>query len=41
MKAIDLWQNDDCTWTVRLFRQVFTGTWEACVAWLRAQGEWR
>ena len=39
MKAVELSQNPDGSWTARIFSQTFTGTREQCVAWLRANGE--
>lgn len=38
-KAADLWRNSDGSWTARIFEQTFSGTYEACTAWLRNQGE--
>lgn len=39
MKAVDLFQNSDGTWTARIYtNSYFTGTREQCVAWLRLQG---
>jgi hypothetical protein len=29
----------DGTWTARIFRVNFTGTYDECIAWLRANGE--
>lgn len=39
MKAVDLTQNTDGTWTARIFSQTKTGSRDECVAWLRANGE--
>lgn len=39
MKAVDLYRNPDGTWTARIFSQTFTGTYEECMGWLRANGE--
>jgi hypothetical protein len=41
MKAVDLWQNPDGTWTARIFSQTFTGTREECDRWLRCNGEYQ
>lgn len=40
MKAVDLWKNEDGTWTARVFTVTYTGTYEQCIAWLRANGEY-
>jgi hypothetical protein len=40
MRAVDLYRNADGTWTARIFSQTYTGTREACVAWLCANGEY-
>lgn len=39
MKAVDLWQNPDGTWTARIFDMTFTGTREECENWLYMNGE--
>lgn len=39
MKAVELIDNSNGTWTARIFRQTFTGTYAECTAWLQAQGE--
>lgn len=39
MKSVDLWRNPDGSWTARIFSVTFTGTREACLTWLRANGE--
>lgn len=39
MRAVDLSRNADGTWTARIYGTSYTGTREACLAWLRAHGE--
>ncbi len=39
MKSVDLNRNSDGTWTARIFDVTFTGTREACLDWLRGNGE--
>ena len=39
MKAVDLWNNNDGTWTARIFSQTFPGTEEECKRWLKMNGE--
>lgn len=39
MKAVDLQNNHNGTWTARIFAQTFTGTYDECVSWLRMNGE--
>lgn len=39
MKAVDLYRNNDGTWTARIFDQTFRGSYDECVAWLRMNGE--
>jgi hypothetical protein len=39
MKSVDLCRNADGTWTARIFSVTFTGSYEECVGWLRANGE--
>jgi hypothetical protein len=40
MKSVDLWQNQDGTWTARIFDHTFTAkTREECVRWIHNQGE--
>ena len=39
MKAVDLWQNANGTWTARIYAQTYSGTYDQCVAWLRNNGE--
>jgi hypothetical protein len=39
MKAVALTRNPDGSWTARIFATEFTGTYEECVGWLRANGE--
>jgi hypothetical protein len=40
MKAVDVSQNQDGTWTARIFSLTYTAkTREECVQWLRMQGE--
>lgn len=39
MKSVDLYRNADGTWTARIFDLTYSGTREACVQWLRNQGE--
>jgi len=34
MKAVDLWQNPDGTWTARIYDTTYTGTREECLAWI-------
>jgi len=40
MKSVDLYRNNNGTWTARIFTVTFTGTYEECVDWLRANGEY-
>lgn len=39
MKAVDLYQNSDGSWTARIFNLCFKGTKAECISWLRANGE--
>lgn len=39
MTATNLERNADGTWTARIFSSSFTGTYNECLAWLRANGE--
>ena len=39
MRAVDLSPNPDGSWSARIFELTFTGTYEACLAWLRSNGE--
>ena len=39
MKPVDIWQNDDGTWTARIFDYKYTGTLEQVISWWRANGE--
>lgn len=39
MKSIALSQNPDGSWTARIYGTTYTGTYEACVDWLRGNNE--
>jgi hypothetical protein len=39
MKAVRLERNNDGTWTAWIFMTSFTGSYSACVSWIRANGE--
>lgn len=39
MKSVELSRNPDGTWTAHIFSTTYTGTYEACCSWLRANGE--
>jgi len=39
MKAVDLTDNRNGTWTARIFYQTYTGTRDECERWIRNQGE--
>ncbi|VTU00976.1 unnamed protein product [Gemmataceae bacterium] len=38
-RAVSLTSNEDGTWTARIYSTTFTGTYDACVSWLWANGE--
>lgn len=38
-KMVEITQNEDGTYTARIFSQTFTGTLEQCREWLWANGE--
>lgn len=40
MKSVSLTNNHDGTWTARIYFSSFTGTYERCVEWLNAHGEY-
>lgn len=39
MPPVELTKNIDGSWTARIFSTRFTGTYEQCLTWLRANGE--
>ena len=39
MKPVDIWQNDDGTWTARICDCKYTGTLEQVIDWWRANGK--
>lgn len=39
MKSVDLTLNSDGSYTARIYDTTYTGTYEACVQWLRNNGE--
>lgn len=38
-RPVSLDRNDDGTWTASIYSTTFSGSYEECVAWLRANGE--
>lgn len=39
MRSVDLWRNNDGTWTGRIFATRYTGRYEEVIAWIRGNGE--
>ena len=39
IKPVEITRNADGSYTARIYSTTYTGTYEQCVAWLRAHGE--